>query len=351
MEFEVKTMEALVFKKIGQIDCEQIPLPKVTDSKQVLIKVAVCGVCGSDVKIMQGKHAYKENTVLGHEFCGTVVEVGSDVTAVKVGDRVALDNNPRCGLCDFCRSGFSSQCIELKNRTLGIFKNGGFAEYCVAPEEVCFKLPAEIDDIVGTQVETLGTVLNGMNIVQMQCYDTVLVLGCGPIGYLFTELARSVAAKAIVTEIDPFRLNIARELGVTALDPNACDLEDEVKNLTGGKKADVVIDAVGTQLENALKYVTAGGKILAFGMDDSIQANIKPYTITRNAIKILGSYIGQNTILPAIKLLKTGKINMHSFFTEVLPLHQGPDAFQRLGLDLRTLQPVPKKAMKIVLKP
>jgi len=351
MEWNVDTMEALVFKRIGQIDYEQIPMPKVTDSNQVLIKVHLCGICGSDVKIMQGKHAYKENTVLGHEFCGTVVDVGSKVTAVKVGDRISLDNNPRCGLCDFCRSGFSSQCVELKNRTLGIFQNGGYAEYCVAPEEVCFKLPPEIDDLSGTQVETLGTVLNGMNVVQFQCYDTVLILGCGPIGYLFTELARNIAAKTIVTEIDPFRFGIASQRGVTAIDPNACNLEEEIKSLTNGKKADVVIDAVGTQLENAINYVTPGGKILAFGMDDSILATIKPNTITRNAIKILGSYIGQNTIMPAIKVLRSGKINMRDYFTETIPLREGPGAFSRLGLDLKSLKPIPKKAMKILLKP
>jgi len=343
-------MNALVFKKVGRIDLENIPKPQVTENKQVLVKVAACGICGSDVKILQGKHAYKENTVLGHEFCGIVAEVGSKVTNVKVGDRVALDNNPRCGVCDFCRTGFSSQCVDLKNRTLGVFQNGGYAEYCVAPEEVCFKLPDEIDDIVGTQAETLGTVLNGMNVVQMQPWDSVLILGCGPIGYLFTELARNIAAQFAVTEIDPFRLSVAKKMGVPVFDPQACDLEDEVIKLTNGKKADIVIDAVGTQLENAIKYVTPGGKILAFGMDDSVQATIKPYYVTRNAIKILGSYIGQNTILPAIKILKSGKLNMKPFFTEVIPLTEGVKAFYRLGLDLETLKPLPKKAMKIVLQ-
>ncbi len=343
-------MKALVFKKVGRIDLEDIAKPEVTENNQVLVKVAACGICGSDVKILQGKHAYKENTVLGHEFCGIVAEVGSQVTNVKVGDRVALDNNPRCGLCDFCRTGFSSQCVELKNRTLGVFQNGGYAEYCIAPEEVCFKLPTEIDDILGTQVETLGTVLNGMNVVQMQPWDSVLVLGCGPIGYLFTELARNIAAQVAVTEIDPFRLSVAKKLGVPAFDPQACSIEEEVIKLTNGKKADIVVDAVGTQLENAIKYVTPGGKILAFGMDDSVQANIKPYYITRNAVKILGSYIGQNTCLPAIKILKSGKLNMQPFFTEVIPLTQGIEAFCKLGLDLETLKPLPKKAMKIVLQ-
>jgi len=347
----MESMLSLVFRDIGKIEYTEIPVPQIEQPDQVIIKVKMCGICGSDVKIMQGKHAFKKDTVLGHEFNGIVQQVGSAVTSVKVGDRVALDNNPRCGLCDFCRMGFSSQCVELKNRTLGIYKNGGYAEYCVAPEDVCFKLPDEIDDITGTQVETLGTVLNGMNTVQMQPWDTVLVLGCGPIGYLFASLAKNIAAKAVVTEIDPFRFGIAENIGVQVINPDECDLEEEIIKLTRGKKVDVVIDAVGTQLENALKYVTPGGKVLAFGMDDSSRATIQPYFITRNAIKVLGTYIGQNTCLPAIKIFQAGKINMEPFFTEVIPLQDGPGAFAKLGLDLNTMGSIPKKAMKIVLQP
>lgn len=344
-------MKALVFKDLGKLELEELPIPEVTAPNQVLVKVAACGICGTDVKIMEGKHAYKQNTVLGHEFCGTVIEVGSGVTAVAVGDRIALDNNSRCGLCDFCRMGLSSQCVELKNRTLGIFKNGGFAEYALATEDVCFRIPDSIDDITATQVETLGTVLNGMNTVQMRCYDSVLVLGCGPIGYLFTEIAKNVAARVAVTEIDPFRIAVAHKFGVPVFNPYACDLEAEVLKITAGKKVDIVIDAVGTELANALKYVNPGGKVLAFGMDDSSEVSIKPYNITRQAIKILGSYIGQNTILPSIKLLQTGKLAMDNFFTETIPLEEGPAAFKKLGLDLKTGKHIPKQAMKIVLKP
>lgn len=347
----METMRALVFKKIGTIDFEQIPVPKINDPSDVIIKIAACGICGSDVKILEGKHAYKENTVLGHEFNGRVVEIGSGVATVKVGDRVAIDNNPRCGMCDFCRMGFSSQCEWIKERTIGIFKNGGYAEYAIAPESVCFKLPDEIDDITATQVETLGTVLNGMYTVQVQPWDSVLILGFGPIGYLFTSLIKNIAAMAAVTEIDPFRFAVAKKLAVPVYNPNETDVEKEVKELTKGKGFDIVIDAVGTQLENAVKYVTPGGKILAFGMDDSYKATITPYYITRRAIKILGTYIGQNTCLPAIKIFQAGKIDMKHFFTEVIALENGGTAFPRLGLDLTNLQHIPKKAMKIILQP
>ena len=228
----MKTMKSLVFRDIGKIEFAEIPVPQIERADQVIIKVNMCGVCGSDVKIMQGKHAFNKNTVLGHEFNGIVQEVGPGVTGVREGDRVALDNNPRCGLCDFCRLGFSSQCTELKNRTLGVYKNGGYAEYCLAPEDVCFKIPPEIDDIVGTQAETLGTVLNGMNTVQMQPWDTVVILGCGPIGYLFASLAKNIAARAVITEIDPFRIGVAGKLGIPVFNPDECDLEDEIISST-----------------------------------------------------------------------------------------------------------------------
>jgi threonine dehydrogenase-like Zn-dependent dehydrogenase len=347
----MNTMKVLAYRGLGKIALEERPVPTIKLPNQVLVKVIACGICGTDVKILEGKHPVGDNAVLGHEFVGIVKEIGTGIMALKVGDRVAVDNSLRCGVCEFCRSGFSSQCDWLKDKSIGIFQDGGYAEYCVLPENACYKVPDAIDDITATQVETLGTVLNGMNIVQMQCYDSVVVLGFGPIGYLFTALAKNVAAQVMCTEIDEFRLNVAKQLGVPVFNPNEADIEKQVLAFTDGKGADIVIDAVGTQLENALKYVAPGGKVLAFGMDSSVKATITPNTITRKAIKILGSYIGQNTCLPAIKIMQAHKVNMKPFFTEVIQLQQGVSAFGKLGLDLATMKHIPKKAMKIVIKP
>ncbi len=344
-------MKALVYKSLGKIQLEERPVPKISSENQVLLKVIAYGICGTDVKILEGKHAVGNNNILGHEFVGTVVDKGSGVTTLNIGDRAAVDNSLRCGLCEHCRTGNSSQCDWLKDKSIGIFQDGGYAEYCILPENACYKVPDEIDDITATQIETLGTVLNGMNIVQMQCYDSVVILGFGPIGYLFSALAKNVASKVMVTEIDEFRRGVAKQLGVPVFDPNSVDLEKEVMKFTNGKGADIVIDACGSQLENAIKYVAPGGKILAFGMDSSIKATITPNTITRKAIKILGSYIGQNTCLPAIKIYQAKKIDMKPFFTEVIKLENGVSAFGKLGLDLGTLNHIPKKAMKIVIQP
>jgi threonine dehydrogenase-like Zn-dependent dehydrogenase len=344
-------MKALVFEDVGKIGFDQIPVPEISEPNQVLLNVVACGICGTDVKILQGKHAYKENTVLGHEFNGVVEEIGKSVSTLKVGDRVAIDNSLRCGLCEACRMGQSSQCNWLTDKSIGIFQNGGYAEYTIVPENACYKLPDSIDDITGTQVETLGTVLNGMNIIEMKPWDTVLILGFGPIGYLFSALSKNMAARAVATEIDPFRIKVAKQLGIPVLNPNETDLETSIPELTDGIKPDIVIDAVGNQLENALNFVAPGGKILAFGMDSSVQATVVPNTITRKAVKILGSYIGQNTCLPAIRILQAGKIDMGPFFTEKIALENGVDAFAKLGLDINTLKPIPKNAMKLVLIP
>ena len=343
-------MKALVFKDVGKIELDEIPIPHATQPDDVLLKVAAVGICGSDIKILEGKHHYKENTVLGHEFCGEVVEIGSHVTHVKVGNRVAIDNNIRCGFCSFCRMGLSSQCVEIKTSALGVMRDGGYAEYCLVPEKQCFALPDEIDDVLGTQVETLATVVNGMNTLLMLPYDYVLVLGFGPIGYLFAQFAKNIAAKVAVTEIDPFRISVAKDCGLTVWNPNEDDIEARITEFTYGRKADIVVEATGNALEQALKCVSPGGKVLPFGMDSSIKTTVVPNDITRWATKILGLYLGQNTMVPSIRIFQEKRLNMKPFFTKVIPLEQGLGAFDDLGLDLKTLTHHPKSAMKIVMK-
>ncbi|HNZ00926.1 MAG TPA: alcohol dehydrogenase catalytic domain-containing protein [Anaerolineaceae bacterium] len=345
------TMKALVMKDVGRVEMEQLPIPHVKDPDDVLLRINAVGICGSDIKIIEGKHHYRPNTVLGHEFCGEVVEVGSHVHHVKLGDRVAVDNNIRCGFCDFCRMGLTSQCVDIKTSALGVMRNGGYAEYCLVPEKQCFVLPDEIDDVLGTQVETLATVVNGMNTLQMLPYDYVMVIGFGPIGYLFAQFAKNIAAKVAVTEIDPYRIEIARQCGLTVWNPNEVDVVQKITEFTYGRKADIVIEATGNGFEQALKCVTPGGKVLPFGMDSSITATVIPNEITRWATKILGLYLGQNTMVPSIRIFRENRLNMEPFFTKVIPLDDGISAFEDLGLDMKTLERHPKRAMKIVMKP
>jgi (R,R)-butanediol dehydrogenase/meso-butanediol dehydrogenase/diacetyl reductase len=344
-------MKALVLKDVGNLVLEEVAVPQVKEPDDVLLKVKAVGICGSDVKIVEGKHHFKPNTILGHEFCGEVVEIGTHVRHMKVGDRVAVDNNIRCGFCDFCRMGLTSQCVDIKTSALGVMRDGGYAEYCLVPEKQCFVLPDVIDDVLGTQVETLATVVNGMNTLLMLPYDYVLIIGFGPIGYLFAQFAKNIAAKVAVTEIDPFRLDLAKQCGLTVWNPNEVDVVEKIKDFTYGRKADIVVEATGNALEQALKCVTPGGKVLPFGMDSSITASVVPNEITRWATKILGLYLGQNTMVPSISIFRENRLDMSHFFTKVIPLDEGVSAFSMLGLDIKTLSRGPKSAMKIVMKP
>lgn len=347
----MEKMRALVFKDVGNLVEELVPVPHVKDPDDVVLKIKAVGICGSDVKIVEGKHHFKPNTILGHEFCGEVVEVGTHVHHFKIGDRVAIDNNIRCGFCEFCRRGLTSQCVEIKTSALGVMRDGGYAEYCLVPEKQCYLLPDSIDDILGTQVETLATVVNGMNTLLMLPYEYVHVIGFGPIGYLFSQFAKNIAAKLSVSEIDPFRRGVAKQCGLNVWDPNEVDLVEKVNEYTYGNKADIVVEATGNGLETALKLVTPGGKVLPFGMDSSVTATVVPNEITRWATKILGLYLGQNTMVPSIRIYQENRLNMAPFFTKVIPLDEGIQAFEMLGLDMKTLEHHPKSAMKIVMKP
>lgn len=346
----MEKMKAYVFKDVGDLVFEEKPIPHIKDPDDVLLKVKAVGICGSDLKIIEGKHHFKPNTVLGHEFCGEVVEIGSNVHHIKIGDRVSIDNNIRCGFCSFCRMGLSSQCVDIKTSALGVMRDGGYAEYCLLPEKQCFVLPDEIDNILGTQVETLATVVNGMNTLLMLPYDYVLILGFGPIGYLFAQFAKNIAAKVAVTEIDPFRRQVARDCGLTVWDPNEVEIEEKITEFTYGRKADIVVEATGNALWQALKCVTPGGKVLPFGMDSSVETTIVPNEITRWATKILGLYLGQNTMVPSIRLYQENRLNMKPFFTKVIPFDDCLSAFDLLGLDMKTLEHKPKQAMKIVMQ-
>jgi threonine dehydrogenase-like Zn-dependent dehydrogenase len=189
-----------------------------------------------------------------------------------------------------------------------------------------------------------------MNTLLMLPYDYVLILGFGPIGYLFAQFAKSIAAKVAVTEIDPFRIDIARQCGLTVWNPLEANIVEKITEFTYGRKADIVVEATGNALEQALQCVTPGGKVLPFGMDSSIQATVIPNDITRWATKILGLYLGQNTMVPAIRIYQEKRLDMEHFFTKVIHLEEGIQAFDDLGLDLKTLTHHPKKAMKLVMK-
>jgi len=127
-------MKALVMKEVGKLVLEDRPIPQVKEPDDILLKIKAIGICGSDVKIVEGKHHFKPDTILGHEFCSVVVEVSSHVHHLKIGDSVSVDNNIRCCFCDFCRMGLTSHCVDIKTSALGVMRDRGTQNTVLFPK-------------------------------------------------------------------------------------------------------------------------------------------------------------------------------------------------------------------------
>ncbi|MFX1410129.1 MAG: zinc-binding dehydrogenase [Promethearchaeota archaeon] len=326
-------MLAAVFHKTkknggGDIKLEQIQIPQITKNDELLIEVKACGICGTDLKIMDGAHPANDNTILGHEFVGIIKELGSDIQELKVGDKVVVDPNEKCGYCINCRKGLSNLCDSMATgTTFGIFQNGGFAKYCIIPRSAIFKLPDDIDMTSAALVEPLSCAVHCHNIADVKESDNVVIMGAGPMGLIIESIIRKHPIKRLISvEIDEWRIQKAFELGADdVINPKSQDIKKEVMRLTDDKGADVIIDAVGISetFESAIKIWAPGARLILFGQDFRAEALIKPNDIVRYQRKIMGSYIGYaEDFLDAIELIANKIIDIEKIITYKIPLEE-----------------------------
>ena len=259
-------MNAAVIYSPGDVRVVDLDMP-VPGPNEVLIKIAACGVCGTEHTLYIGGYYANYPVVLGHEFAGVVVEVGDKVNKFRPGDRVAVDPNQVCHKCDFCRMGSEHLCEDL--RTLGITNNGGDAEYTVAAEENVYLLPDSMTLEEGAFVEPLACALRAFEVANIQLGDTVLVMGAGSMGNLITQcVALSGAAHVIVSEPIRLRRELALANGAThVIDPTTQDVDSEVRRFQR-IGADVVIEVVGglNAQASAVGYARRGGQVVFYGV-------------------------------------------------------------------------------------
>lgn len=205
------TMEAAVFRGDGRLSIETVPVPRIRRDDDVLLRVLACGVCGTDLHILSVPpgHPATPGVVLGHEYTGEVVEVGPAVTHLRPGDRVVVDANLKCGHCLACRCGRAHMCANMT--TLGIYLDGGFAPYNVAPAAALHPIDPSVPPHLAAFAEILSCVVNGARKVRMGPGDTVVILGAGPAGLLFTQMARAAGARVVVAEVSPYRQRCRRD--------------------------------------------------------------------------------------------------------------------------------------------
>lgn len=327
-----RTMTAAVFMGDGRLELQERPVPQPKNREDVLLRVKAASVCGSDIQILNVPpgHPATVGAILGHEYMGEVLEIGEDVRHVRPGDHVIVSPDLRCGHCYYCQMGRTNMC---ENRTtLGIYLDGGFARYNVAPARALFKVDKKVPPEIAALGEPLAVTMHGIGRVNIRPGDSVAVLGAGPIGSLFTMLAKLCGAGlVVVSEPAQGRREYAAGLGAdVVVNPQEQDLKEVMLGLTP-RGADVVVDAVGSLFSEAMRAVRRGGKILLFGVNARAQTTFRQFDITDNELDVLGSYIFDNTLFPrVIKVLESGALPLDRLITHRLPLDQILDGIQLL---------------------
>src|SRR5689334_7264075 len=326
-----KTMQAVVFQGEGKWAVRSMPVPAVSSDQDVLLKVDRVSICGTDVHILSVPpgHPATPGSILGHEYVATVVDGGAAVSHLKPGDRVVVDPNITCGLCRYCRLGLSNMCESMT--TLGIFIHGGMAEFNVAPAKALHKISADVPPERPTLAEPLSCVMHASEKSQLIPGESLVVRGAGPVGLMFRMLFKTAGVgKVCLIEPNDFRRKIGASLAADAvLDPTKQDCAAEIKAATG-IGADLVIDAAGTLLPEALAYVRRGGRVVLFGMNLHGAREINQFYVTRHEVSILGSYIQRTAFPKVVRLLEAGILPLEKLVTHRLRLPEVSKAWDAM---------------------
>jgi len=331
-------MKAAVFFGKHDLRVTETDIPPVKE-KQVRVRVKYCGVCGTDYHIYNGDAGAAEVTppvIIGHEFSGIVDAVGPGVKSVKVGDKVAVDPNDMCGECYFCRNGQAHFCRNFKG--YGTTDNGGFAEYVIVPEKQVYKVPDSMPLQTAALAETVSCCVHGIDLCNLKPGQNVLIIGCGPIGALMLQLAKSAGAgKIIVSEIVKEKRELALKYGAdVVVDPVNEDLAAVLKE--NAENVDCVIECAGTvyTAEQAINLAGKGAVVMLFGLTspgDFIK--IRPYDIFQKEITIRSSFINPYTFNRAINLLATGRVRTDGIISDIIPIDEISRVFEDPSYRLR----------------
>jgi 2-desacetyl-2-hydroxyethyl bacteriochlorophyllide A dehydrogenase len=314
-------VRAAVFAREGVIEVRDVPEPAIVRDDDVVVRVRACGICGSDLRALAVPPlmTFAPGVVMGHELVGEVIDAGPAVADL-VGRRVAVLPNIHCGRCAYCKAGQVDRCDHFQH--VGATRDGAFAERVVVPAAFVHLVPDGVPDDVAALAEPLACVLNGTIRAGLRPGTSTVVLGAGPIGLLFVVVAKAAGAHPIVvSEPSPERARRARAAGADfVLDPTSESVAEVVRAHTGGLGAEVVIDAVGSLLADAVDSLRKGGKAIVFGMDDRARSEVAPSLIATRELSIEGVYITKGTFPLALELLAARTEEFAALITHRVPL-------------------------------
>ncbi|OHB65152.1 MAG: galactitol-1-phosphate 5-dehydrogenase [Planctomycetes bacterium RBG_13_62_9] len=342
-------MKALVHTKPYVLEYRDHPDPQVGED-DVLVRVKACGICGSDVAGFTGKTGRRiPPIIMGHEAAGVVERTGRNVTGFAVGDRICFDSTVYCNQCPACRQGLYNRCV--KRQVLGVSvpefrRHGAFAEFVAVPHWICAKLPENMSFVQAALLEPASIGVHAANRSPMSKGSTAVVIGAGTIGLFILQAAKLRGARTIACDINDFRLDLAGRVGADAcLNAGKVDLQQEIQKRTDGRGADVAFEAVGygETFRQAVSLTKTGGHVVAVGnVQKDIEIDLQE--LVSRELTFTGSYASSGEFRACIGLIAEGKIDVQPLISEVLPLKEGPAAFQRL-LDGK------ENLLKIVLEP
>jgi L-iditol 2-dehydrogenase len=342
-------MKALLLSQYKHLEIADLPDP-IPGQGEVLVSVAACGICGSDVHGYDGSSGRRiPPIVMGHEAAGTIAALGAGVSGFAEGDRVTFDSTIFCGACKHCRRGDVNLCDH--RQVLGVScaefrRAGAFAEFVAVPSHILYHLPESLSFAEAAMLEAVSVALHGVSLAQISEGSAALVVGAGMIGLLTLQALRAAGCSRIfVADLDKTRLQLAQDVGATAVLSPDMDLVEQVMQLTGGAGVDIAIEAVGRNetVKASIESVRKGGTVVLVG-NISSEVTLPLQKVVTRQIRLQGSCASSGEYPRAIELLASGAIQVKPFITAVAPLEEGPRWFERLYAREPNL-------MKVILAP
>ena len=316
-------MRAIIYHQHDDIRLEEVPVPTIGPG-ELLVRVAGCGLCGSDLLKIQQRAA--PPVKLGHELTGVVVERGAGVEAFAPGQRVVIAHHVPCGECHYCAHGNVSMCAAFKSSNLDPC---GFAEYVRVPEthvrHVTLALPDTLSHEEGSFTEPLACVVRAVRRSALQAGDLAVVVGLGTVGLLMAQAFRAAGAEVLGLDVMPERIAFAGEYGVSAISATEPDLLERARALSDGRGADVVMLTVGGEaaFRQALDLVRAGGAVHLFAATPGAQAQIDLDELYHRELTVQTTYSSSpDDLRAALDLLAAGRVRVGGLYSHRLPLER-----------------------------
>lgn len=328
-------MKALLLSSYRNLELADLPAPTPAPD-EVLIRVAACGICGSDVHGYDGSSGRRiPPIVMGHEAAGTIASVGSGVRNFAPGDRVTFDSTVYCGECPNCRRGNVNLCD--RRQVLGVScgdyrRAGAFAEFVAVPARILYRLPDNFPFAEAAMLEAVAVAIHGVNLAQLAPNSTALVVGAGTIGILTLQALRAAGcSKVFVTDVDAPRLELAKKIGATEILLSDDSLLSKILQLTNNEGVDVALECVGRNetVTASIDATRKGGTVVLVG-NIAPNVNLPLQKVVTRQIRLQGSCASSGEYPQAIDWMAAGKIQVKPLITAIAPLEDGPRWFERL---------------------